>query len=357
MLNMVRPTDLIIGIALFFICFLLVYLDRYTRLESPLAIISSLDVLYLEQGGSVLDLTEKLSELDFQFNKTELLWAANIKGLSTYRAGRYEMQPNWSYTDFLSKLARGEQDPFMVRIPGGQTKVQLANRVAAQLRFEAQELMVAMNDSLLLREIGIERHLLIGRILPNSYEMFWTTTPEQFLRRLLREFDRAVTDRYTERALELGISIDEITTLASIIEWEVLHVEEKSRVSGLYWNRLNRRMRLQADPTVAYAVGERRRLLFSDYRVDHPYNTYRIMGLPPGPINNPRITSIRAALYPEQHNFLFMVATPEGYHTFTTSYDDHLRESRRWTTWLREQRQIREAREREATLQQTTSGK
>ena len=355
--QLVKPTDFIIGIAVFILSFLLVFLDRLTRLESPVAIISSVNVLYLDQGGNLEDLTTKLVELEFQFDRAKLLWAAGIKGWSSFRAGRYEMQTSWSYNEFLSKLARGEQEPLLVRIPGGQTSIQLANRVAAQLRFNPEELTYAMNDTLLLKELGIAPHLLIGRILPNSYEMFWTSTPEQFLRRMLREFDRAVTDRYSDRATELGMSVDQITTLASIIEWEVLHVEEKPAVSGLYWNRLNRRMRLQADPTVAYAVGQRRRLLFSDYRVDHPYNTYRIMGLPPGPINNPRITSIRAALYPEQHNFIFMVATPEGYHTFTTNYNDHLRESRRWTTWLREQRQIREARDREAEIQQQSSGR
>jgi UPF0755 protein len=354
--KLIRPTDIIIGIAVFIVSFLLVYLDRFTRLESPVAIVSSVDVLFLEQGESLEGLSKRLIELGFVFDENDLAWAAGIKGWSTFRAGRYEMKPTWSYDEFLSKLARGEQEPLMVRIPGGQTAIQLANRIATQLRFNAEELTETMQDSLLLEDLGIKPHHLIGRILPNSYEMFWTTSPEQFLRRITREFDRAVTDRYSERANELGLSIDEVTTLASIIEWEVLHVEEKPRVSGLYWNRLNRRMRLQADPTVAYVVGQRRRLLFSDYRVEHPYNTYRIMGLPPGPINNPRITSIRAALYPEQHNFIFMVATPEGYHTFTTNYNDHLRESRRWTTWLREQRQIRETREREATMQQQSEG-
>lgn len=253
-----------------------------------------------------------------------------------------------TYGNFFTKLSFGLQDPMRVVIGGGLERDRFILRVAGNFRFSADELSYAMSDSTLLMDLGVENNQLIGRLLPNTYEMYWTTSPEQFLRRMMQEFDRAVTQPYASRADELGLTLDQVTTLASIIEWEVRHVDEKPRVSGLYWNRLNRRMLLQADPTVAYAIGERRRLLFSDYRVDHPYNTYRIRGLPPGPINNPRLTSIQAALYPEEHNYLFMVATPEGYHAFTTNYQDHLRESRKWTNWLREQREIRARMEAEA---------
>lgn len=349
-----KSTDYILAIAVFLIAFLLVFLSRYSRLESPRVILPPEEsaVLFLDEGGDLEQLVQELTNAGFVVNENELYWAARIKGWSGYRAGRYEIHGPQSYDSILSKLSRGEQDPFMVSIGGGMDTDRFVLRIANQFRFTSDELLNAMRDSTFLADVNIEPHLLIGRMLPNSYEMYWTTSPEQFLRRMLREFDVAVTNRYERRAQELGLSIDEIVTLASIIEGEVRHVAEKPRVSGLYWNRLNRRMMLQADPTVVYAIGERRRLLFSDYRVDHPYNTYRIRGLPPGPINNPRITSIRAALYPEQHNYIFMVATPEGYHTFTTTYSDHRRESARWTSWLREQRQIREQREREAELEQ-----
>jgi UPF0755 protein len=217
--------------------------------------------------------------------------------------------------------------------------------------------MLAMVDTTFLMKYEIEQSDLVGRLIPNTYEMYSTITPEQFLDRMMLEFDAAVIQPYALRANELNLTIDQITTLASIIEWEVRHVDEKPRVSGLYWNRLNRRMLLQADPTVVYAIGDRRRLLFSDYRVNHPYNTYRVRGLPPGPLNNPRLTSIQAALFPEEHNYLFMVATPEGYHSFTTNYQDHLKESRKWTTWLREQREIRAKRETEQQLLDQTQSK
>jgi UPF0755 protein len=112
-------------------------------------------------------------------------------------------------------------------------------------------------------------------------------------------------------------------------------------------------MRLQADPTVNYAIGERRRLFYEDYRVRHPFNTYRIKGLPPAPINNPALSSIKAALQPEEHDYLYMVAEPgaTGYHVFTKTYAAHKRESRKWTQWLREQYRIKEQREQQAVIE------
>lgn len=339
-----RAQEIIIGLTVFVVTFMSVFLSRYQRLTSETVIQADQAILYLPESGQIANLISDLYENGIHFNHDELLWAANLLNWMSYRPGRYEFNGTYTYNQFLSKLSRGEQDPFLVRVQAGQNLESFIRRTALQFRFSEDELESAMMDSSLLSQNNITEHHLLGRMLPNSYQMYWTSTPEQFITRMIREFDAAVTKPYEERAAELGISVDEAVILGSIIEWEVRHVDEKRKVSGLYWNRLNRRMRLQADPTVAHAIGERRRLLFADYRVDHPYNTYRIFGLPPGPINNPRLTSITAALYPEQHNYLFMVASGDGsgYHVFTTNYADHRRESRRWTNWLREQRRLRD---------------
>lgn len=344
-----RKEDIIIGVSVFLMVFLVVFLSRLTRLESSDAItIDDSITLLLPNDGKLLDLIVELESAGVKVDSTEYKWAKNILGLDSYISGRYVFTGSQSYRDFFVKLNRGLQDPMMVTIPSGQFQNRFIDRVASRFRFTEDELQSAMTDTLLLSEYGVRVDQIIGRMIPNTYEMYWTISAQQFLRRMFLEFDKAVTEPYLNRAQELGLTLDEVTTLASIIEWEVRHVEEKPKVSGLYWNRLTRRMRLQADPTVVYAIGERRRLLFSDYRVNHPYNTYRVLGLPPGPLNNPRLTSIQAALYPEEHNYLFMVATPEGYHSFTTNYQDHLRESRKWTAWLREQREIRARMEAES---------
>lgn len=344
-----KASEYTLAVGILLVSFMMVFLSRHIRLESEYAITTPGVVLFLHDNTDLDGLILSLQESGALFSEEDFRWVASMNSWQTFRSGRYILPENSSHKSMLSRFARGEQDPFMVRIMGGQDVNGFISRTSRLFRFSEDELRLAMTDPEFLQEIGIEEHLLIGRMLPNTYEMFWTTSAQQFIRRMLREFDQAVTQRYAERAAELGISIDEAVTLGSIIEWEVRHVDEKPKVSGLYWNRLNRRMRLQADPTVAHAIGERRRLFNRDYRIDHPYNTYRIFGLPPGPINNPRITSITAALYPEQHNYIFMVAAPggSGYHVFTTRYEDHRREAARWSAWLSEQVRLRDARERE----------
>ena len=344
----IRSDHLIVVGSVLLFSFLLVFLNRYNRLESSNALIPGETVLLIHDDGDLIDLIPVLKSSGFIFDDHDYIWALNVYGYKAHRAGRYEIDDPISFKDFFIKLNLGLQDPMNVVISSGLDVDRFIQRVASRFRFSAEDLSLAMQDSVLLSDLMVEAPQLIGRMLPNTYEMYWTTTSEQFIRRMMQEFDKTVLLPHADRAAELDLTIDQVTTLASIIEWEVRHVDEKPRVSGLYWNRLNRRMRLQADPTVAYAIGERRRLLYSDYRVDHPYNTYRYSGLPPGPLNNPRLTSIQAALYPEDHNYLFMVATPEGYHSFTSNYQDHLRESRKWTNWLREQQRIREKMEAEA---------
>jgi UPF0755 protein len=346
-----RKEEAILGVSVFLLTFLVIFLSRFTRLENTAAIdIPQTITLLLSDDGDLKELQGELSILGVTTDSLEYEWARKEFGFTRYKAGRYVFESGISYKSLFQTLNRGLQTPMMVTIPSGQFQDRLIQRIAARFRFSEHELMLAMVDSTFLKKHDIEQRDLVGRLIPNTYEMYWTITPEQFLDRMMSEFDAAVIQPYNLRANELNLTIDEVTTLASIIEWEVRHVDEKPRVSGLYWNRLNRTMLLQADPTVAYAIGERRRLLFSDYRVNHPYNTYRVRGLPPGPLNNPRLTSIQAALFPEEHNYLFMVATPEGYHSFTTNYQDHLKESRKWTSWLREQREIRAKREAEQQL-------
>jgi UPF0755 protein len=188
---------------------------------------------------------------------------------------------------------------------------------------------------------------LIGRLYPDTYYFFWTASPEHVLSRILDLFDEHIVEPYADQAKSMGYSIDQIVTLASIIEWEAKNDEEKPRISGLYWNRLKKRWRLQADPTVNFALGERRRLLYEDYKFDHPYNTYKYWGLPPGPINNPSTASIKAALYPEEHEYMYMVASPEGGHVFTKTLAEHNQASEQWRRWIQKQYRIKRQRERE----------
>ncbi|MCH8558947.1 MAG: endolytic transglycosylase MltG [Balneolia bacterium] len=284
------------------------------------------------------------------FNPDHLLWASDQLNIRSVRPGRYVINEGESYASLLGRMLRGEEDAGRIVIQPGQTYERFFNRVPTQFRFGSDELRAVMTDSAWIRdELGIEPHLLFGRMIANTYEMFWTTTPEAFVRRMLTEFDRAMSpymEQIESGSVGRNFTLDEIITLASIVELEARYDSEKPRIAGLYLNRLNRPMRLQADPTVAYALNRRGRLTVRDYRVNHPYNTYRINGLPPGPITNPAISSIRAVIEPEENDYIFMVANPEGYHNFSRTYAEHQREVARWRSWLREQDAL--ARERAA---------
>lgn len=333
------------------VIFLVTFLSRNARLfNSSLASTPGSYEVLIVQNTNVEGLTEKLDSLDVEYDPVELIWAANTLGWRNYQSGRYVLTGKDSYSEFLSKLGRGIQDPGSVTVLPGLDMNRISQRLSSQLRADSLSFRQIFNDSSdVALEFGLTGEQLFSRMLPETYQMYWTSSPEAVVRRIYSEFQRAVIEPYEDEIEQHPFNIDEIITLASIVEWEARLNEEKPKISGLYLNRLEQNMRLQADPTVLYALGERRRLLYRDYEFDHPYNTYQINGLPPGPITNPDINSIRAVLFPEKHDYLYMVATPQGTHRFSETYSEHQQASEEWREWLREQYRIQREREQEST--------
>lgn len=321
--------------------------SRLMRLESGDAISAEKEYeLYLNDSINLEELTVIFADSGIVQDTSELKWAARLLGWNRFSNGHYKIDGNYSYDSLLSKMARGIQDPVTVTLIPGSTEERLADRMINTFQFDSASFYKTLNDSAFIKELNIDRKDLLGRLFPDTYSLYWTTTPESVLKRILNEFQNSVIEPNKEAFSEIDKTVDEIVTLASIIEWEATRDEEKRKISGLYWNRLNRGMRLQADPTVNFVVNERRRLLYEDYEIDHPYNTYMNSGLPPGPITNPSLSSIEAALDPASHDYLYMVASPEGTHVFSETFEEHKRESAKWRKWIREQ--YREKRRREA---------
>lgn len=316
--------------------------SRLMRLANPEAISASgKQALYLEEPVNLQELSTILVDsIGAVEDETELLWAAKMLGWRNFQPGHYNLDKSYSYDGFLSKLARGIQDPITITIIPGQSRDTITDFLSHRLRFDSLAIQEVLTDSSFLAEQNITPKTLIGHLFPATYDVYWTAAPEKVMTRIFEEFDHQVVEQYRGRINELDKNLTEIITLASIIEWEAAREDEKPKISGLYWNRLNRGMLLQADPTVNFAVKKRRRLYYSDYKVDHPYNTYVNPGLPPGPITNPSLSSIEAALYPADHNYLFMVATPSGYHEFTQTYAEHQQKSAEWRNYLEEQERL-----------------
>lgn len=349
MMTLFSVRECIRGALLFVFVLMFVAGSRSSRLHDPEQIINTRgEVLYLHEGVNLEELVDHLDSLQVVPDRGRLLWAGRMFGWRQFPPGRYEIPRRSNADTFLAEIARGHQDPGEITILPGITPERLAGSLGRDLMADSVAFMqLFQKDSSLNQEFGWKETELFSRMLPNTYNVYWTSSPEAVVRRILDEFEREVEVGLRQEINASDLTLDEALVLASIVEWEAKVRSEKRRISGLYLNRLNRRMRLQADPTVAYAIGEKRRLLYEDYEVDHPYNTYRINGLPPGAITNPALETIRAVLDPEEHDYLYMVAQADGTHAFNTTYAGHLESSRLWRNFLREQERIRRQRERE----------
>lgn len=205
------------------------------------------------------------------------------------------------------------------------TIAELAAEIERGLDIPRESVLVAARDSALRARVGTPGTTVEGYLYPTTYYVKRGRPPVRVLGEMVDTFETRWNPAWNQRLAALGMSRHEQVTLASIIAGEMPHDDEVLDIAAVYHNRLKRGMRLQADPTVVYALGERRRLTFADYRVDSEYNTYTISGLPPGPIGQPSVASLEAALYPSESDYLYFVSSGDGRHTFSRTYREHLR--------------------------------
>lgn len=333
-------------LGIIFLLFLLFFASvRLLRYSNPHAVktTSTLSV-YVDSKWSIPELATFLKKRNAIKNEADFIWTAYLVGYKSVQVGHYSYPiGTYSVQDFLPKMGKGIQDPILITIIPGQTLEKLSESISRQFRFTKEQFDSFICDEEQLKAIGITKAELLGRLLPETYSMFWNWSPKQVVQETNAYVMRIIESAETTKTTKL--TTDEVITLASIVQWEAANDEEKPIIAGLYLNRLKRRWPLQADPTVNFALGERRRLLFADYKFKHPYNTYLNTGLPPGPITNPDEQSIKAVLNPTIHRFMYMVASPEGAHDFSVTYEEHQTKSERWTRWLRQQYRIKRQRE------------
>ena len=272
------------------------------------------------------------------------------------KTGHYVLEPGMSNWAMLDKIRKGLVDPIRITIPGGLTPERFGRVLQRELGVDSAEVVAAVTAPDLAEQLGTDTAHLLGRMRANTYDIKWTQDARRAVSRIHEWHERYWTDEKVAQAQALGMTPDEVITMASIVQWEALKPEERPAIAGVYLNRLLGRtssgtMRLQADPTVQYALmesdgGGMRRLLFKDYAFPHPYNTYQIDGLPPGPINNPSDDAIEAVLAGgEKHDYLYFVADGSGGHDFSSTVAEHNAKARRWSAWLSEQMRIKRQRE------------
>lgn len=261
------------------------------------------------------------------------------------RAGRFKIKAGWSSFELIKHIDRSEQAPVKLVLNNERTPEQVAGKVARFLERDSMTFLQTFNDTVLLDSLGISRPTLMCIFLPNTYEMYWNTEPRKFLERMAKEYKKFWNADRTAKAAAQGMTPEQAITMASLVDGESTRKDEIPKVAGAYINRLKKNIKLQADPTVQFALMEIehtpsfRRLYNKDYLIQHPYNTYIHEGLPPGPICMPSPTSIEAVLNPEQHNYVFFVAKPDnsGYHNYAETYEQHLVNVKIYQDWLNNQ--------------------
>jgi UPF0755 protein len=240
------------------------------------------------------------------------------------KAGTYILDRGASWNQIIAALEAGRGIVFTVTIPEGWEVRTIVPAVSKVMNVPESALDSATRDTSLIRRLGIPTGSLEGYLFPETYLLPEGSLPLPIVRRLVAEFERRWKPEWNAQLEHLGMTRHEVITLASIIEKEARVAAERPIISAVYHNRLKRGMMLQADPTVIYALGRHvTRVLYRDLNVKSPYNTYRVVGLPPGPIASPGSASIEAALFPADVPFLFFVAHPDGHHEFRATLREH----------------------------------
>jgi UPF0755 protein len=250
------------------------------------------------------------------------------------KPGLYTIEPKMSNLQLVRMLRSGQQTPVRVTFNTIRTKEDLAEKISANLEVSKEQFLELLQDSVYIRKYGFEEETIMSLFIPNTYEFWWDTSAEELFERMHKEYQIFWTDARKQKAQDLGLSQQEVSTLASIVQAESQKSDERPKIAGVYLNRLRIGMPLQADPTLVFAAGDFsiKRLTAKQMAIDSPYNTYKYAGLPPGPINLPDINSLDAVLNYEKHSYLYFCAKEDfsGYHSFAVGYDEHLNNARRY---------------------------
>jgi UPF0755 protein len=223
----------------------------------------------------------------------------------------------------------------------------LAGRVGSQIEADSTTLLTSIKDSIFLKENGFTEENVMVMFIPNTYDMYWNTTAEKFRDKMIKEYRSFWNAERTQKAQKQGLSIVEVTVLASIVHKESVKKDERPRIAQVYLNRLRIGMPLQADPTVIFAMKKKsndfnqviKRVFYNDLFLVSPYNTYKVTGLPPGPIAMPDITALEAVLNPEKNDFIYFCASVErfGYHEFAATLPEHNKNAKKYSDWINSQ--------------------
>lgn len=295
--------------------------------------------LYIPTGSTYDEVRNLIIKENIIINMSSFDWLAHKKNYeASVKPGKYKITSGMSNNDIINKLRSGDQEPVKLKFNNIRTKEQLASKISKQIEADSISLITLLNDISFIQKYKFNKDNILAMFIPNTYEIFWNTSASQFISKMNKEYLGFWNAKKIEKAKKIGLTPIEVSILASIVQSETAKSKEMPRVAGVYMNRLRKDMLLQADPTVIYAIGDftMKRVYKKHLEYDSPYNTYKYLGLPPGPICLPEIIAIEKVLDYEKHDFIFFCAKDDlsGYHSFAKTNAQHEENARRYQNAL-----------------------
>ena len=300
-------------------------------------------MIFIPTGSDYHDVASIMIKGGYLIDQASFEWVAARKNYqSRILPGAYKIKKGWGNNQLVNLLRSGDQTPVKVTFNNIRLKEELAGKLAHYLESDSLTFLTAFHNEKITEGLGLSKESFPMFIIPNTYEFYWNTSPQKFLDRMKWEYEQFWNESRKKKSENLGLTPLQIVTIASIVQEETNKNDEKTRIAGVYINRLKRGWPLQADPTVKFALKNFgiKRILTEFLSIDSPYNTYKYAGLPPGPINFPDSITIDAVLNAETHNFMYFCAKEDfsGYHNFAQSLAEHLRNAARYQNALNKMR-------------------
>jgi len=313
----------------------------YSRVFSPNLIIEgkSSEYIYIKSSDSFEDVLNQLSNRGMLKNRESFIWLSSFMDYQKkVKPGRYKVKDGMTNRELVAILRSGKQEPVRITFQNIRTKQALAGKVGRNLEADSSSIMEILNDNKILERYGLDSPKALSLFLPDTYEFYWNTTASEFVDKFGVSYLEFWNEDRKKQAASIGLSPGEISIIASIVVQESNKSDEWPTIAGVYLNRLRTGMKLQADPTVKFALNDfdLRRIRGNHLQVESPYNTYKYVGLPPGPIYMAGKRSIDAVLNYQSHSYLYFCARSDrsGYHDFAVTFEQHKQNARRYQSSL-----------------------
>lgn len=338
-----RKRNILIGSIIFFILAALCLGNIYYLYFSKPFQLSATSYIYIDKDDNIDSVYTKIKTIGNPKSMTGFERLAQKNDyINHIKTGKYAIKPGDNMRYLERRLNMGYQTPINLTIGSVRTLDRLARNVSKQLMIDSTEIAQLLADTSFIYPLGYTKETLPALFIPNTYEVYWNMSAEEFVKRMVREHKAFWNEKRLQQAKSIGLTPIEVSTLASIVEEETAVNSEKPIVAGLYLNRLKRSMLLQADPTIKFSLQDfgLRRILYKHLEVNSPYNTYKHVGLPPGPIRIPSIQGLESVLNYTSHNYLYMCAKEDfsGTHNFAVTSGQHAANARRYQQALNRRR-------------------